>query len=389
MSERKRIALLGSTGSIGRQTLEVVAAQPERFTIVALGAGENIDLLNAQIRQFRPAVVAVRQETDCPAVAMDRSRVLYGSEGLHALATLPEADLVVVATPGHHAIRPTLAAIAAGKELALANKETIVCAGALVTAAAREHDVLIRPVDSEHSALWQCLHAAPGLDSIQRLVVTGSGGPFRNLSAGELARVTAEQALRHPTWPDMGGKITIDSASLMNKGLEVIEAHWLFGLPFERIKVLLNPQSIVHALVEYADGSTLAQLALPDMRLPIAYALTYPERPSNPFPRLDLARIGTLEFAEPDVTRFPCLRLAYEAGQRGGLYPTVLSAADDEAVAAFLDGALAFPEIAEAIEAALEGYNGPGTVTPDAIEEADRWARGFVRERLRRRGQGA
>ncbi len=381
----KRIALLGSTGSIGRQTLEVVAAQPERFAIVALGAGENIAELNAQIARFRPEVVAVRDEADRAAVALAPARVLHGPGGLLDLATLPAADLVVVATPGHHAIRPTLATIAAGKELALANKETIVCAGALVTAAAREHGTLIRPIDSEHSALWQCLHTAPGLESVRRLIVTGSGGPFRLSSREEMARATPAEALAHPTWR-MGGKVTIDSATLMNKGLEVIEAHWLFGLPYERIEVLLNPQSIVHALVEYADGSTLAQLALPDMRLPIAYALTYPERPESPFPRLDLARVGALEFAAPDLDRFPCLRLAYEAGRRGGLYPTVLSAADDAAVAAFLDRALPFTGIAGVIAAALEAYSGADLVSLDAIEEADRWARAFVGEWLQQGG---
>ncbi|HEX5504341.1 MAG TPA: 1-deoxy-D-xylulose-5-phosphate reductoisomerase [Thermomicrobiales bacterium] len=378
----KRIALLGSTGSIGRQTLEVVAAQPDRLRVVALAAGGNVDLLNAQIRQFRPEAVAVRAERNRAAVEGGGAAVHAGPEGLLALATLPAADLVVVATSGHAAIRPTLAAIEAGKELALANKETIVCAGELVTAAARARGVLIRPVDSEHSALWQCLHGARGLADIRRLIVTGSGGPFRTLPAADLAGVTVERALKHPTWPDMGGKITIDSATLMNKGLEVLEARWLFGLPFERIDVLLNPQSIVHGLVEFADGATLAQLALPDMRLPIAYALCYPERPANPFPRLDLTQIGRLDFAAPDTARFPCLRLAYEAGRAGGLCPTVLSAADDEAVAAFMRGAIPFTRIPALIEAALDAYAGPAAVTVEALEEADRWARALVRARV-------
>jgi 1-deoxy-D-xylulose-5-phosphate reductoisomerase len=377
----KRIALLGSTGSIGRQTLEVVAAQPDRLRIVALAAGGNVALLNAQIREFRPEAVAVRDERDRAAVEAGGAAVHSGPEGLLALATLPAADLVVVATSGHAAIRPTLAAIAAGKELALANKETIVCAGELVTAVARERGVLIRPVDSEHSALWQCLHGARGLGDVRRLIVTGSGGPFRTLPAAELAGVTVERALKHPTWPAMGGKITIDSATLMNKGLEVLEARWLFGLPFDRIDVLLNPQSIIHGLIEYTDGSMVAQLALPDMRLPIAYALSYPERPVNPFPRLDLAQVGRLDFDLPDVARFPCLRLAYEAGRAGGLYPTVLSAADDEAVAAFMRGAIAFTRIPELIEVALAAHAGPAAVTVEAIEATDRWARALVRER--------
>lgn len=379
MGTVKRIALLGSTGSIGRQTLAVVAAQPERFAVVALAAGGNVPLLNEQIQQFQPAVVAVGQADDCAAVAYPGRNVLCGPDGLLSLATLPEADLVVVATSGHAAIRPTLAAIAAGKALALANKETIVCAGELVTTAARERGVLIRPVDSEHSALWQCLHGARGLTSVRRLIVTGSGGPFRTVPADELAGVTVARALNHPTWPTMGGKITIDSASLMNKGLEVIEAHWLYGLPYDQIEVLLNPQSIVHGLVEYTDGSTLAQLALPDMRLPIAYALTYPERPANRFPRLDLAQIGTLEFAPPDTARFPCLHLAYEAGRAAGLYPTVLSAADEVAVRAFLNGAIGFTRIPELIAAALDAYAGSHKVTPETIEEADRWTHAHLR----------
>ncbi|MDP9374852.1 MAG: 1-deoxy-D-xylulose-5-phosphate reductoisomerase [Chloroflexota bacterium] len=379
----KRIVLLGSTGSIGRQTLEVVAAEPERLRIVALAAGGNVALLNEQIRRFQPATVAVRNETDRAAVELPSERVLHGPEGLLALATLPEADLVVVATSGHAAIRPTLAAIGAGKGLALANKETIVCAGELVTAAARARDVIIRPIDSEHSALWQCLHGSRGPEDVARLVVTGSGGPFRTLPAAALASVTPAQALKHPTW-SMGHKITIDSATLMNKGLEVIEARWLFGLPLDRIAVLLNPQSIVHALVEYRDGSVLAQLAPPDMRLPIAYALSYPDRAPLPFPRLDLAKIGTLTFEEPDLGRFPSLRLAYEAGRAGGLYPTVLSAADEEAVSAFLRGAIPFTRIPALIDAALELFPDAGAVTPETIEEADRWARAQVRELLAR-----
>ncbi len=379
----KRIVLLGSTGSIGRQTLEVVAAEPERLRIVALAAGGNVALLNEQIRRFQPATVAVRGETDRAAVELPPERVLHGPEGLLALATLPEADLVVVATSGHAAIRPTLAAIGAGKGLALANKETIVCAGELVTAAARARDVIIRPIDSEHSALWQCLHGSRGPEDVARLVVTGSGGPFRTLPAAALASVTPAQALKHPTW-SMGHKITIDSATLMNKGLEVIEARWLFGLPLDRIAVLLNPQSIVHALVEYRDGSVLAQLAPPDMRLPIAYALSYPDRAPLPFPRLDLAKIGTLTFEEPDLGRFPSLRLAYEAGRAGGLYPTVLSAADEEAVSAFLRGAIPFTRIPALIDAALELFPDAGAVTPETIEEADRWARAQVRELLAR-----
>lgn len=381
-----RIALLGSTGSIGTQTLEVVAAQPGRFSVVALAArGGRIDLLNEQIRQFSPLVVAIEDEADRAAVAFPDDRVLVGPGGLLAAATLPETDMVVVATSGHAAIRPTLAAIEAGKEIALANKETIVCAGEIVTAAARAHGITIRPIDSEHCALWQCLRGSSGPASVRRLMITGSGGPFRKLSAEEMATVTPEGALKHPTWPQMGGKITIDSASLMNKGLEVIEARWLFDLSLDQIDVVIHPQSIVHSMVEFADGSTLAQLGMPDMRVPIAYALAYPERLPLPFPRLDLVRAGTLEFEEPDLDRFPCLRLAYEAGRAGGLLPTVLSAADEEAVAAFMRGDLAFTAIPRLIGTTLDAYVGPTTVSLAAIEEADHWARAHARDLVARR----
>ena len=378
MTTPQRIVVLGSTGSVGRQTLEVIEAQPERFTVVGLAArGGQLALLNEQIGRFKPTLVAVEADTDRGAVAHPADRVLAGPEGLLALATLSEADLIVIATSGHAAIRPTLAAIEAGKGVALANKETIVCAGELVMAAARAHRTTIRPLDSEHSALWQAAQGAAGAVSVQRLIVTGSGGPFRRLAATELATVTPQAALRHPTWPSMGGKITIDSASLMNKGLEVIEARWLFDLPFERIDVVIHPQSIVHGLVEFADGAMLAQLALPDMRLPIAYALAWPARPALPYPRLDLLQVAKLEFEAPDPARFPCLRLAYEAGRAGGLLPTVLSAADEVAVEAFLRGALPFTGIPALIEAALAAYDGTAVVSLEAIEAADRWTQAF------------
>jgi 1-deoxy-D-xylulose-5-phosphate reductoisomerase len=379
-----RIVLLGSTGSVGQQTLEVVAARPERFSIVGLGArGGQPELLNEQIRRYDPLLVAIEDASAAAAITFPKDHIVTGAAGLETLATLPEADLVVVATSGHVAIRPTLAAIAAGKELALANKETIVCAGEIVAAAARARGIAIRPVDSEHSALWQGLQSTAGGAAVRRLLITGSGGPFRGHSATELAAVTPQSALRHPTWPVMGGKITIDSASLMNKGLEVIEAHWLFDLPYDQIEVLIHPQSIVHSLVEYVDGAVLAQLGLPDMRLPIAYALSYPERSPLPFPRLDLLQSGALTFEAPDLAAFPCLRLAYEAGRAGGLHPTVLSAADDEAVAAFLRGDLPFTGIPEVIEATLAAYGGTMAMSLEAIEEADGWARRQAREAVR------
>ncbi len=381
-----RITLLGSTGSVGTQTLEVVAAQPERYSVVGLAArGGRIAELNEQIRRFNPLVVAIEEEGDREAIDFPPDRVLVGAAGLLALATLPEADIAVIATSGHAAIRPTLAAIEAGKELALANKETIVCAGELVTAAARSRGLTIRPIDSEHSALWQALQGAPGIAAVRRLIITGSGGPFRALPAAELAQVSPQRALQHPPWPTMGGKITIDSATLMNKGLEVIEAHWLFDLPFAQIDVIIHPQSTVHSLVEFVDGAILAQLGLPDMRLPIAYALAYPDRPALPFPRLDLTKIGQLAFEEPDRERFPCLKLAYQAGEAGGLMPTILSAADDEAIAAFMRGDLPFTGIAEIIESALDAYAGETTVTLEAIDAADQWARDFARAMIRKR----
>ncbi len=375
-----RIALLGCTGSIGTQTLEVIEAQPERYSVVGLAArGGRIATLNEQIRRFSPLVVTIEDPTGRETVEFPSDRVLTGAEGLLALATLPEADLVVIATSGHAAIRPTLAALEAGKEIALANKETIVCAGELVTATARANGITIRPIDSEHSALWQALQGSPGHSAVRRLIITGSGGPFRTLGAEELARVSPQRALQHPTWPSMGGKITIDSATLMNKGLEVIEARWLFDLPFDQIDVIIHPQSTVHSLVEYVDGSVMAQLGPPDMRLPIAYALAYPERPALSFPRLDLTQSRDLTFEPPDDGRFPCLRLSYQAGRAGGLLPTVLSAADDEAVAAFLRGDLDFTGIARIIAATLDGYDGTSTVNLEAIEEADRWARDYAR----------
>ncbi len=379
----KRVALLGSTGSIGTQTLEVIAAQPERYTIVALASrGERIAEFNDQIQRFRPLLVAVDEPEQGAAIDFPAERVVVGAEGLTAVATIPEADIVVIATSGHAAIRPTIAAIEAGKEIALANKETIVCAGEIVIATAKAHDTLIRPIDSEHSALWQGLQGSPGINAVARLIITGSGGPFRSLQSAELATVSPQRALKHPTWPTMGGKITIDSATLMNKGLEVIEAHWLFNLPFAQIDVIIHPQSTIHSLVEFVDGAVIAQLGLPDMRLPIAYALAYPERPALSFPRLELTKLAQLTFEEPDHERFPCLRLAYQAGEAGGLLPTILSAADDLAIAAFMHGDLPFTGIPQVIEATLAAYSDSTPVTLEAIEGVDQWARNYAQKTI-------
>jgi 1-deoxy-D-xylulose-5-phosphate reductoisomerase len=374
-----RLVIFGATGSVGRQTLDVVRAHPGRFEIVGLAARSASEGLRALADEFRPHCVVVADEADQPALAAPGRDVLAGVTGLLAAATAPEVDLLVAASPGHVAIEATLAAIAAGKQVALANKETIVCAGELVMAAAQAAGMTIRPVDSEHSAVWQCLHFDRPAEPVARIILTASGGPFRALPAADLARVSAAAALRHPTW-NMGGKITVDSASLMNKGLEVIEAHWLFAMPFDQIDVLVHPQSIVHSLVEFADGSVLAQLGLPDMRLPIQIALTYPERVPNRLPRLDLGAIARLDFEPPRRADFPCLDLAYRAGQAGGLYPTVLSAADEVAVELFLAGAIPFTGIPALIERALDAYVPAGRPSLDAIMAADAWARAYVRQ---------
>lgn len=370
---RQRLAILGSTGSIGRQTLAVVDHLPDRFEVVALAAGHNAELLQEQVDRYRPRLVSVAD--GCDPRTIQAPEVLSGAEGLEAVATMPEADIVVVATSGHSAIRPTLEAIRRGKTIALANKEAIVCAGEILVGEARRRGVEIRPVDSEHSAVWQCLSVRHQESEVDRVTLTASGGPFRDTPAAELATVTVEQAMAHPTWR-MGSKVTVDSATLMNKGLEVIEAHWLFALPYERIDTVIHPQSIVHALVSFADGSVVAHLAVPDMRLPIQYALTYPERPPAPHLRLDIAALGRLEFSPPDPERFPALELARAAGEAGSTYPTVLSSADEVAVAAFIAGRLGFTGIVDVVRAVLDRHQpAPGPLTLEAIAEADAWAR--------------
>jgi 1-deoxy-D-xylulose-5-phosphate reductoisomerase len=365
------VAVLGSTGSVGRQTLEVIEHHPDRFRVVALAAGRQIALLASQVARFRPSLVAV-ESNDEPILRLP-SAVETGEAGLIAAATHPEAAIVVVATSGHAAIVPTYHAIAAGKTIALANKETIVCAGELIVPFASSRGAEIRPVDSEHSAIWQALGRSPRSE-IARLILTASGGPFRAATAAALANVTVADALAHPTWV-MGGKISVDSATMMNKGLEVIEARWLFDVPYERIEIVIHPESIVHSLVEFADRSQLAQLSLPDMRLPIQYALTYPEHAPSPCRRLSLAEVGTLSFAPPDERRFPALSLARQAAVAGSTYPTVLSAADDVAVAAFLAGTLRFLELTAIVERVLADHRPDGPLSFAAIAAADGWAR--------------
>ncbi len=356
----KRIGILGSTGSIGCSALAVVEAHADRLQVVAMAAGENAAKLAEQIERHRPRLVGVgseaaRAELD-RRLGRDRPTVIAGPEGLTAVATHPEIDVLLCATSGSAALEAVLAAIEAGKTIALANKEILVMAGRLMIEAARRRRVDILPVDSEHNAIHQCL-CGRSSQEVRRLVLTASGGPFRTLGPGELADVTPEAALRHPTW-QMGRKVTIDSATLMNKGLEVIEAHWLFGVPSSAIDVLIHPQSIVHSLVELRDGSVIAQLGVTDMRLPIQYAFSYPERWDGAVPSLDLARLAPLEFLPPDRDRFRCLSLAYRALDAGGSAPIVLNAANEVAVDAFLGGRLPFPAIARVIQQVLDESTG-------------------------------
>ncbi|NLG85431.1 MAG: 1-deoxy-D-xylulose-5-phosphate reductoisomerase [Firmicutes bacterium] len=375
----KNLSILGSTGSIGRQALEVVAAYPERFRVVGLAAGRNIRLLTAQARRFRPAVVAVADEGCYGELRAELAgtgiTVMAGEEGLLAVATHAAAKQVLVAVVGAAGIAPTLAAIDAGKEIALANKETLVAAGHLVTARAKKAGVPLVPVDSEHSAIFQCLGGRrhPGL---ARIILTASGGPFLELPLERLAEVTAAEALSHPSWR-MGEKVTVDSATLMNKGLEVIEAHWFFGLDYDRIGVVIHPGSIVHSMVEMVDGSILAQLGPADMRLPIAYALAHPERLAGPWPRLGELAGLSLRFLPVEAQRFPALALAYEMGRRGGTWPAVMNAANEVAVAAFLAGRIRFTDIIRIVAAVCGHYGGGEDPSPDlpAVLAADAWAR--------------
>ena len=380
----KRIALLGSTGSIGRQTLDVVRHFPEHFHIVALAARSNIELLAEQVREFSPALVACTAESAEIAQAAREALpgVVTGEQGLFEVATHHDADVVVAATSGLVGLGPTLAAIRAGKMIALANKETLVMAGHLVMQAARQAGVEIRPIDSEHSAIWQSLHGERSSE-VRRLLLTASGGPFRHATPEQMRSVTVEQALAHPTWR-MGTKITIDSATLMNKGLEVLEAHWLFDMPYERIEVVVQPESIIHSMVEFIDGSIKMQASLPTMHLPILHALSYPQRldtgDTGLLRDLHWPEVGQLHFEQLDVARFPCFRLALEAANRGGTYPSVLVGADEEAVALFLAGKISVPGIAELLEAVLERHQSVERPDIETILAACAWARRTARE---------
>lgn len=376
----KGISILGSTGSIGRQALDVVDLFPEHFFIVGLAAGKNIEVLKEQIKKYRPRIVSVSDDCDAATLYDEFGpkgpQILWGEEGMRAVAACSGADTVLTAVTGTAGLVPTVEAIRAGKNIALANKETLVAAGALVTSLASGHNVQILPVDSEHSAIWQCLRGS-GPGEVNRIILTASGGPFRK-QPRDLANVTVAMTLSHPNW-NMGKKITVDSATLMNKGLEVIEARWLFGLDYDRIGVVVHPQSIVHSMVEYTDGSVLAQMGIPDMRLPIQYALTYPRRHFSNMPRLDWLGMMELTFEPPDTDRFPMLDLAYRAGRRGGTLPAVMNAANEVAVDLFLEGKTAFASIHPIVEEVVGRHSVIENPGLDDILECDREARNLAR----------
>jgi len=383
----KRLAILGSTGSIGVNTLDIVKQFPERFKVVSLAAGANIQLLKEQVLQFRPKMISVLNkdlsETLRRELASFPADIVHGVEGLIRVATHPEADLVVSALVGAVGLIPTLSAIKAGKNIALANKESLVMAGELVMEEARRRQTRVLPVDSEHSAVFQSL-LGHRKEDIHRIILTASGGPFLHLPLGKLHEVTAREALRHPNW-QMGRKITVDSASLMNKGLEVIEARWLFDVPVEKIDVHIHPQSVIHSMVEYIDGSVVSQLGITDMRVPISYALAFPERLNLPLPRLSLFQKESLSFLPPDLERFPCLDLAYRAIKIGGTMPATLNAANEIAVNAFLEGALLFTQIPSLIRTVMEKHDVKPAQTLEDVLRADHWARETSRILLERK----
>ena len=383
------VSLVGSTGSIGTQAIDVVRSDPGRFDVVALGAHRSVDRLAEQAAELQPEVVALGDETVAPRL---RGRLPAGTElraGPDALASIAEtAEVVVNAVVGFAGLHVTLAALGAGRRLALANKESLIAGGPVVQAVRGTPGAEIIPVDSEHCAVHQCLRAAAGGKDVSRIILTASGGPFLGRTAAELAGVTVDEALAHPTWR-MGPKITIDSSTLMNKGLEVIEAHELFGLDYGAIDVLIHPQSVVHSMAELTDGSTVAQLSLPDMRLPIGYALCYPDRLRVPFGTIDWSELHRLDFDRPDRRTFPCLDLAYEAGRLGETAPAALSAANEVAVDAFLDGAIAWSAIAQVIQESLDGWDGTEARSVDVVLEADRAARRRARQAVERRTRAA
>ena len=372
----KHISLLGSTGSIGKQTLEVVAANPDKLKVRALAAHRSDELLEQQIRQFEPDI-AVLSDKDAAARLAARyhgkTKILAGDEGLLAAATYDGADTVLASMVGYAGLRPTLAAIECGKNIALANKETLVAAGSLVMAAVRKHGVSLTPVDSEHSAIFQSLRGGAEKE-VKRLIVTASGGPFRGKKRSELENVTLAQCLKHPNW-SMGPKVTLDSSTLANKGLEVMEAHWLFDMPYDKIDVVVHPQSIVHSLVEFCDGSVIAQLGEPDMRLPIQYALSWPDRFDYSFEQLNLVKAASLTFEAPDLEAFPSLKIAVDCGKAGGTLPCAFNAANEEAVNAFLHDKIRYLDIPYITAAVTQAHDNVAEPQIEDIEQADAWAR--------------
>ncbi len=374
----KNLSLLGATGSIGVNVLNIVRQFPQRFRITGLAAGRNVELLARQVQEFKPERISVIDAEHADKLAQLlpekwQKRIVSGSDGNKEIASLDQTDMTISAVVGAAGLLPTLAAIEAGKDIGLANKETLVVAGRLVMQKVREHRVKLLPIDSEHSAILQALDAGRKED-VAKIILTASGGPFLNRKIEELEKVTPDQALAHPNW-SMGRKISIDSATLMNKGLEVIEAHWLFGMNGDSISVVVHPQSIVHSLVEYQDGSVLAQLGIPDMKIPIAYALSYPERIALDLKPLNLWQCGNLEFIEPDYKRFPELRLAFEALERGGVSTAVLNAANEVAVESFLNRQISFPDISAIVEKTMARIEGGSDTELDDLLEADKAAR--------------
>lgn len=377
----KKISLLGATGSIGTQTLEVIKSHPDMFQIEALSVGKNIELGLKQIIEYKPKLASVQFKEDYDKLIKEMpegTKLVYGKKGLEEVAANNDADILVNAVIGSIGLSPTLSAIKAGKTIAIANKETLVTAGHIVTSEANKYNVDLLPVDSEHSAIFQCLQGER-IQEVENLILTASGGSFRNKSRAELENVTISDALNHPNWT-MGAKITIDSATMMNKGLEVIEAHWLFQMPYEKIDVLLHQESIIHSMVEFIDGSVMAQLGTPDMKAPIQFALTFPKRLQlKEKKRLKLWELGKLHFAKPSLERYRCLNFAFEAGKKQGTMPTVLNAANEEAVAMFLEEKISFLEIEEAIERALNEHINTANPSLEVIEEIDKQTRIYVR----------
>ena len=381
----KKIAILGSTGSIGVNALRVIQANPEKYQVTALAAGKNIRLLLEQIKRFRPLAVAVMEETAANELKAQmtnsgRPEIFFGTEGFIRLATMTEVDTIISAMAGAAGLLPTYSGIKAGRNIALANKETMVMAGSLVMAEARKHGVSILPIDSEHSAILQSLQGHPRED-LRRVILTASGGPFRDLSLEEMSKVTPAQALNHPNW-NMGPKVSIDSSTMMNKGLEAIEAKWLFDLKMDQISILIHSQSIVHSMVEYKDGSIISQMGVPDMIIPISFALSFPHHLKTRVPPLELEKIGILSFEKPDMKRFRCLDLALKAAEIGGSMPAVLNGANEIAVESFLKGSIGFLDIPDLIEKTMASHKNHPIDSIETVMEVDRWARDMARSKL-------